>query len=55
MVEQAVSQWLHLLMKIDNTEQNGAFLKDQFIKRKTKNTQLLKYSLLHWGTEFLSR
>lgn len=34
MVEQAVSQWLHLLMKIDKTERNRAFWKDQFLKRK---------------------
>lgn len=32
-VEQAVSQWLHLLMKIDKTENNRAFWKDQFLKR----------------------
>lgn len=36
MEEQAVSQWLRLLMKIDNTGQNRAFWKDRFLKRKIK-------------------
>jgi len=36
-MQQAASQGLPLLMKIDKTEQNRAFWENQFLKNKVKN------------------
>lgn len=50
-MQQAASQGLPLLMKIDKTEQNRAFWENQFLKNKVKTTSKLLERSVFWGTE----